>query len=69
MAQYGLLGEKLPHSYSPQIHSMLGEYGYQLFEVATDQLENFLRSEKLSMKLLQKPGKSPAQSLQPEAVL
>ena len=45
MAQYGLLGEKLPHSYSPQIHSMLGEYGYQLFEVATDQLENFLRSE------------------------
>ena len=28
----GLLGEKLGHSYSPQIHSELAEYEYRLYE-------------------------------------
>ena len=28
----GLLGEKLGHSYSPQIHALLGDYSYELFE-------------------------------------
>ena len=28
----GLLGEKLGHSYSPQIHSLLGTYRYDLIE-------------------------------------
>ena len=28
----GLLGRKLGHSYSPQIHSLLGDYSYELFE-------------------------------------
>lgn len=28
----GLLGRKLGHSYSPQIHALLGNYSYQLFE-------------------------------------
>ena len=39
----GLLGEKLGHSYSPQIHSMLGDYGYQLFEIQPNELEEFLK--------------------------
>ena len=30
--QCGLLGRKLGHSYSPQIHSQLGSYDYRLFE-------------------------------------
>ena len=30
--QCGLLGRKLGHSYSPQIHATLGSYGYALFE-------------------------------------
>lgn len=43
MAQYGLLGEKLSHSYSPQIHSMLGDVPYDLFEKQPEELESFLR--------------------------
>ncbi|HHT16864.1 MAG TPA: shikimate kinase [Papillibacter sp.] len=48
MKQYGLLGEKLGHSFSPQIHSLLGraigaEYLYGLFEVAPMDLPAFLQ--------------------------
>lgn len=38
----GLLGGKLGHSYSPQIHSHLGDYEYALFERAPEELEAFL---------------------------
>ena len=40
----GLLGRKLSHSYSPQIHSMLGDYPYELFETEPDHLESFLKN-------------------------
>lgn len=40
--KYGLLGEKLSHSYSPLIHSMLGDYEYGLIEKAPDKLSEFL---------------------------
>ena len=39
----GLLGEKLGHSYSPQIHSLLAAYSYQLFEKSPEELPEFLR--------------------------
>lgn len=41
---YGLLGEKLGHSFSPQIHACLGDYEYKLFEVSPEDLGDFLRS-------------------------
>ena len=40
----GLLGRKLGHSYSPQIHGMLCDYSYELFEKEPDEIENFLKS-------------------------
>ncbi len=40
----GLLGRRLGHSYSPQIHKMLGAYDYRLFEKEPRELERFLRS-------------------------
>lgn len=40
----GLLGEKLGHSYSPQIHGLLGDYSYALFEKELSELESFLNS-------------------------
>lgn len=40
----GLLGEKLGHSYSPQIHSQLGDYAYELFEKCPEELEAFLKN-------------------------
>ena len=42
--QCGLLGRKLGHSYSPQIHNMLAGYDYKLFEVEPDNLSEFLKS-------------------------
>ena len=41
----GLLGRKLGHSYSPQIHAMLGSYSYALFEKEPEELEAFLKSD------------------------
>lgn len=41
--QCGLLGRKLGHSYSPQIHSCLGDYDYALFEREPEELEAFFR--------------------------
>ncbi len=38
----GLLGEKLSHSYSPQIHRQLADYTYVLFEKSREELPNFL---------------------------
>lgn len=40
----GLLGRKLSHSYSPQIHQMLGDYSYSLFEKEPEDLEFFLKN-------------------------
>lgn len=38
----GLLGRKLGHSYSPQIHAHLGDYRYELFEIEPDDVGTFL---------------------------
>ena len=40
----GLLGRKLGHSYSPQIHGLLGDYSYDLFEKEPEQLASFLKN-------------------------
>ncbi len=40
----GLLGRKLGHSYSPQIHGYLGEYSYFLFEKEPEEVEDFLKN-------------------------
>ena len=42
--QCGLLGRKLGHSYSPQIHNLLGDYSYVLFEKEPEELESFLKN-------------------------
>lgn len=44
----GLLGRTLGHSYSPQIHSFLGDYPYALFEVEPEGLDTFFRSNPFS---------------------
>ena len=42
--QCGLLGRKLGHSYSPQIHAQLGTYSYALFEKEPEELKDFLQN-------------------------
>lgn len=40
--KYGCIGEKLGHSYSAQIHAMIGKYEYELCEIPRDALDAFL---------------------------
>lgn len=40
----GLLGRSLKHSYSPQIHELLGSYSYELFEQEPDTLADFFQN-------------------------
>ncbi len=41
--EYGLIGEKLGHSYSPQIHALLADYSYELKALPPDALDEFLQ--------------------------
>ncbi len=43
--EYGLLGETLEHSYSPMIHSYLGNYSYCLCEKKAEELDDFFREK------------------------
>ena len=40
--EYGLIGEKLGHSFSPAIHRRLGDYDYRLVELSPQELGPFL---------------------------
>ena len=42
--RFGLLGRKLGHSYSPQIHALLGDYEYPLYEKEPEEIEEFMTS-------------------------
>lgn len=41
MGKYGVLGKKLGHSFSPEIHSKLGDYEYTIIEKNEDELDSF----------------------------
>ncbi len=41
--EYGLIGEKLGHSFSPLLHGKIGDYGYRLRELASEALAGFFR--------------------------
>lgn len=43
--EYGLIGEKLGHSFSADIHSKLFGYNYELREVSKDELDSFMRNK------------------------
>jgi shikimate dehydrogenase len=46
--RYGLLGEKLGHSFSKEIHEKLGLYSYELIELTPAGLDAFLREKDFS---------------------
>lgn len=41
---YGLVGERLPHSFSPAIHRRIGSYPYNLIELSPDALAPFFEA-------------------------
>ncbi len=69
--KFGLLGEKLGHSFSPAIHKQLGDYDYGLYEVPRLSLKSFLESTTLDGMNVTMPYKkavmSSCASLSPRA--
>ena len=45
---FGLIGEKLGHSYSLPIHDFFGDYEYRLFELKKDEIADFTKRDDLS---------------------
>lgn len=41
--RYGLLGQKLPYSFSPRIHALLGNEDYRLIELEPEELPAFMK--------------------------
>lgn len=48
MKPFGLLGRKLSHSISPEIHNLLCDYEYVLFEREPDELDEFFEKREFS---------------------
>ena len=41
--KYSCIGEHLKHSFSKEIHSLIGDYEYELFEVSRGEIDEFLK--------------------------
>ena len=41
--KYGLIGEKLGHSFSKEIHEQIENYTYTLCELSPDELDSFMK--------------------------
>ena len=46
--RYGLIGEKLGHSFSPIIHKQLADYDYQLYSIPRDEIDAFMKKRDFS---------------------
>lgn len=48
MKKYGLLGRRLLHSLSPEIHRELGNFSYELFEIEPEKLAEFFEKKEFA---------------------
>lgn len=46
--KYGLVGERLSHSFSPEIHKALGGYEYGLIEISKEEVASFFKKREFS---------------------
>ena len=46
--KYGLIGEKLGHSFSAEIHKQLADYDYKLREVSREEFDGFMKARDFS---------------------
>lgn len=42
--EYGLIGAKLGHSYSKDIHNLIGDYKYELKEITPEDIDSFMKA-------------------------
>ncbi len=70
--EYGLIGEKLGHSYSQMIHARLADYRYELKEVAPERLDAFIEARDFRGLNVPMPykqaGRKHCAELSPEAM-
>jgi len=66
MAEYGLIGAKLAHSYSPEIHAFMPDKPYELCEFTAEEAEAFIRSRDFKGMNVTLPYKKLAYSLADE---
>jgi len=57
---YGLIGKKLSHSYSKEIHESLGGYPFELWELSAQELSVFLASREFEGAMVTIPYKKEA---------
>ena len=50
--EYGCIGEHLGHSFSAEIHAMLGKYDYRLCELKPEEVGDFMRARLAAFKNL-----------------
>ena len=43
--EYGLIGEKLGHSFSAEVHSKIADYKFELHEVPTEKIDEFMSAK------------------------
>ena len=43
--KYGVIGEHLKHSFSPEIHAQIGDYKYEIKEIEPHRLEEFIKNK------------------------
>ncbi len=46
--KYGLIGEKLPHSFSKEIHESIANYSYELCELTPAEIDSFMKNRDFS---------------------
>lgn len=46
--KYGLIGEKLGHSFSKEIHEKISDYTYEICEIPKDEINEFMEERKFS---------------------
>ena len=46
--KYGLIGERLGHSFSKEIHEAIADYEYELCELSPDTVEGFIKAREFS---------------------
>lgn len=49
--KFGLIGKTLKHSYSKRIHNSLAEYGYDLYELSSEELKGFVDGDILGFNV------------------
>ncbi|MDP4133451.1 MAG: shikimate kinase [Bacillota bacterium] len=47
MLRFGLIGRKISHSFSPEIHSLIGDYEYKLYPLEPEELPGFVENTDL----------------------